>query len=278
MLRHILILPICLVILIVSQSCNNPASQSDKNKASRDTVLKEEDVTYNSDSITMKGFVVYDENKKGKRPAILVVHEWWGLNDYIKNRARQLAKLGYVAMAVDMYGNGKTAPDPETAQALAMPFYSDPQLAKKRLDAAEEKIKQLAQTDTSKIAAIGYCYGGYVVLNAAKLGADLQGVVSFHGDLSGVPVQKDKLKASILVLHGADDKFVTEQAVNNFKRQMDSAGINYTFKIYPGATHAFTNPEATALGEKFKIPIAYNAEADKNSWEAMKNFLEDIFK
>jgi len=278
MLRHILILPICLVTLIVSQSCNNPASQSDKNKASRDTVLKEEDVTYNSDSITMKGFVVYDENKKGKRPAILVVHEWWGLNDYIKNRARQLAKLGYVAMAVDMYGNGKTAPDPETAQALAMPFYSDPQLAKKRLDAAEEKIKQLAQTDTSKIAAIGYCYGGYVVLNAAKLGADLQGVVSFHGDLSGVPVQKDKLNASILVLHGADDKFVTEQAVNNFKRQMDSAGINYTFRIYPGATHAFSNPEATALGEKFKIPIAYNAEADKNSWEAMKNFLEDIFK
>jgi dienelactone hydrolase len=279
-MRHrIQLLPICLAMAIASQSCNNSGTtNNEKEDASKDTVLKEEEVTYNSGSITMKGYVVYNENIKEKRPAVLVVHEWWGLNDYTKSRARQLAKLGYVAMAVDMYGDGKTAADPQTAQALATPFYSDPQLAKKRLDAAEQKIKQLQQTDTSKIAAIGYCYGGYVVLNAAKLGADLKGVVSFHGNLSGVPVQKDKLKASILVLHGGDDKFVTEQEVNNFKHQMDSAGVNYTFKVYPGATHAFTNPGATALGEKFKMPIAYNAEADKNSWEAMKTFLADIFK
>jgi dienelactone hydrolase len=279
-MRHrIQLLPICLAMAIASQSCNNSGTtNNEKEDASKDTVLKEEEVTYNSGSITMKGYVVYNENIKEKRPAVLVVHEWWGLNDYTKSRARQLAKLGYVAMAVDMYGDGKTAADPQTAQALATPFYSDPQLAKKRLDAAEQKIKQLQQTDTSRIAAIGYCYGGYVVLNAAKLGADLKGVVSFHGNLSGVPVQKDKLKASILVLHGGDDKFVTEQEVNNFKHQMDSAGVNYTFKVYPGATHAFTNPGATALGEKFKMPIAYNAEADKNSWEAMKTFLADIFK
>ncbi len=150
-------------------------------------------------------------------------------------------------MAVDMYGDGKIGNDPKTAQDLATPFYNDPTLAKIRLDAAINELKTYPQTDTSKMAAIGYCYGGYIVLNAAKLGANLNGVVSFHGDLSGVPVNKDLLKAKILICHGEADQFVNPE-VAAFKKSMDSAGIDYTFKSYPNATHAFTNPAASFFG------------------------------
>lgn len=240
-------------------------------------MLKEESVTYMADGVALKGFVVYDANKSGKRPAILVVHEWWGLNDYAKNRARQLAELGYIAMAVDMYGGGMTASNPQQAQEMAGPFYKNPQLAKTRLDAALSKVKEFKQTDVANIAAIGYCFGGSVVLNAAKLGADLKGVVSFHGGLSGVPADKQKLKAKILVCHGAADKFVSEKDVDNFKHEMDSIHADYTFKIYANATHAFTNPDATKTGKEFNMPIEYNEAADKASWIDMQNFLTRLF-
>ena len=226
----------------------------------------------------MKGFIAYDSDMKGKRPAILVVPEWWGLNDYPKNRARQLASLGYIAMAVDMYGNGKIAADPKEAQALAGTFYQNPQLGKTRLDAAINKIKEYQQTDPAKVAAIGYCFGGSVVLNSAKLGSDLKGVVSFHGGLAGVKPDKNLMKARILVCHGGSDKFVPQHDVDVFKHQLDSVGANYTVKVYPNATHAFTNPDATATGKKFNMPIEYNAEADKNSWNDMKYFFATLFK
>ena len=241
-------------------------------------MLKEENVTYMSDGVALKGFVVYDESKLGKRPAILVVHEWWGLNEYVKNRARKLAALGYIAMAVDMYGDGKTASNPQQAQEMASPFYKNPQLAKTRLDAALDKVKEFKETDATKIAAIGYCFGGSVLLNSAKLGADLKGVVSFHGGLSGVPANKELLKAKILVCHGAADKFVSESDVVNFKNSLDSIGADYTFKIYANATHAFTNPDATETGKKFNMPIEYNETADKASWIDMQNFLNNLFK
>jgi dienelactone hydrolase len=242
------------------------------------SMLKEESVTYQADGITLKGFVVYDENIKGKRPGILVVPEWWGLNDYAKSRARQLAELGYIAMAVDMYGDGKMAANPQEAQALATPFYSDPHLAKTRLDAALKKVKEYKQTDAANVAAIGYCFGGSCVLNAAKLGADFKGVVSFHGGLKGAPANKELLKAKILVCHGAADKFVSQQDVQDFKRAMDSIGADYTFKAYANATHAFTNPNATKIGKQFNMPIEYNAEADKASWSDMQDFLDRLFK
>ncbi len=242
------------------------------------STLKEENVTYTADGVTLHGFVVYDTQIKGKRPAVLVVHEWWGLNDYPKSRARQLAELGYIAMAVDMYGNGKVAADPKEAQELAGPFYQNPGLSKTRLDAAISKIKEYPQTDASNIAAIGYCFGGSVVLNSARLGSDLKGVVSFHGGLIGAPANKNLLKAKILVCHGASDKFVSQHDVDAFKRQMDSIGANYSVKIYPNATHAFTNPEATSIGKKFNMPIEYNADADKNSWNDMKVFFASLFK
>ena len=246
-------------------------------KKSTSPALKEENVTYTSDSATLKGFIAYDENKEGKRPAILIIHEWWGLNDYIRSRARQLANLGYIAMAVDMYGDGKNAANPDEAGKLAMPFYQNPQLAKNRLDAALARLKEYPQTDKDNIASIGYCFGGAVALNAAKLGEDVKGAVSFHGNLAGVPADKNLLKAKILVCHGADDKFVSQQEVEQFRHQMDSIGADYSIKIYPNATHAFTNPGATKLGQQFNLPIAYNAEADKQSWNDMKAFFERIF-
>ena len=241
-------------------------------------MLKEEIVNYTADGVSLKGFVVYDETKTGKRPAILVVPEWWGLNDYTKSRARQLAEIGYIAMAVDIYGGGKTAANPQEAQELATPFYKDPQLAKTRLEAALNKIKEYKQTDANNIAAIGYCFGGSVVLNSAKLGSDFKGVVSFHGGLAGVPARKELLKASILVCHGEADKFVSKQDVESFKHAMDSIGADFTFKSYPNATHAFTNPDATKNGKLFNMPIEYNAAADKASWNDMQIFLNRIFK
>jgi dienelactone hydrolase len=239
-------------------------------------MIKEENVSYQIDGITYTGYVAYNEKITGKRPAVLVVHEWWGLNDYPKMRARQLAELGYIAMAVDMYGNGKVAANPTEARELAMPFYSAPAMSKTRLDAAIVKIKQFPQTDASKILAIGYCFGGSVVLNSAKLGADLVGVVSFHGGLAGVPADKNLLKAKILVCHGGSDQFIPQKDVDLFKHQMDSIGAIYQFKVYPNATHAFTNPESTNTGKKFNMPIEYNPEADKNSWNDMQSFFVSI--
>ena len=241
-------------------------------------MLKEEVVTYISEGVTLKGFVVYDENQSGKRPAILVVHEWWGLNKYAKSRAKQLASMGYIAMAVDMYGGGTTALNPQQAQELATPFYKNPQLGKNRLDAALNKVKEFSQTDTNKIVAIGYCFGGSVVLNSAKLGADLKGVVSFHGGLAGVQVNKELLKAKILVCHGGADKFVPEKDVIHFKHSLDSIGAEYTFKVYANATHAFTNPESTKTGKQFNMPIEYNESADRASWIEMQKFLNSLFE
>lgn len=240
--------------------------------------LKEETVSYPLDSTTRNNFVVYDENLEGKRPVVYVIHEWWGLNDYTRMRARELAKLGYFAVAIDMYGDGKMGPDPDAAGKLATPFYMKPDMAKPIFEAAMEKIKSFPQADVSKAAAIGYCFGGAQVLNLAKMGEDLKGVVSFHGNLTVVPANKELLKAQVLVCHGAVDPFVPETEVQQFKKQMDSIGAKYIFKEYAGATHAFTNPQATELGEKFKIPVKYDAAADTASWNDMKTFFADIFK
>lgn len=270
-----------LISSVAAVSCNDnsntQASASTKDSSSASAVaIKEDSVSYTLDGKTYKGYVTYDSSKKDKRPAVLVVHEWWGLTDYPRSRAKQLAEIGYIAMAVDMYGNGKTGDDPKAAEALATPYYKDPTLAKIRLDAAINLLKSYPQTDTANMAAIGYCYGGFIVLNAAKLGVNLKGVVSFHGDLSGVPIKKELLKAKILVCHGDSDQFVNPE-VAAFKKSMDSAGVDYTFKSYPNATHAFTNPAATEKGKKFNMPIQYNAAADSASWNDMKEFFKKLF-
>ena len=278
--RRIILLGVA-IAFIYGTSCNNAQNNNDtmnnKDSTAATTIrLKEDSTSFIVDGKNYTAFVVYDQNIKGKRPAILVVPEWWGLNDYTKSRAKQLAELGYIAMAIDMYGDGKMGNDPTEAQALATPFYTNPALTKTHIDAAIDKIKTFDQTDTSKIGAIGYCFGGFVVLNAAKLGADLKGVVTFHGGLQGVTPDSKLLKAKILVCHGGADEFENPH-VAQFKKQMDSINADYTFKIYPDATHAFSNPDATATGKKFDMPIKYNAAADTASWNDMEAFFNRVF-
>jgi dienelactone hydrolase len=188
-----------------------------------------------------------------------------------------LAEMGYLAIAVDMYGDGKLAENPEEAQREAMPFYTNPQLGKERLDAALVKAKTFAMADTTQVAAIGYCFGGSMVLNYAKMGAPLAGVVSFHGNLEGAPATNG-IKTRFLICHGAADNFVPQPQVDAFKKSMDSAEISYTFKTYENATHAFTNPKATEMGAKFKMPIQYDAAADTASWNDMKTFLGTVLR
>jgi dienelactone hydrolase len=271
-------LSLCLV-LFGTASCGNDAGvPAQKTETAEARILKEEAITYTLGDVTMNGYVAYNANRAGQLPVVLVAPEWWGLNDYIKMRARQLADLGYLAMAVDLYGNGEVAKDPEEAQKLTAPFYADPLLCEQRIKAALNKAKTLEKADTSKLAAIGYCFGGFVVLNAAKLGVPFNAVVSFHGGLGGVAPKKDSVTARFLICHGAADQFVTEKEVTAFRMQMDAAGIAYVFKDYPDATHAFTNPEATAIGRQFDMPIKYNPAADTASWNDMKTFLSGILK
>jgi dienelactone hydrolase len=277
------ILGLALIAPFIFTSCagNKSSKTSTQSTPAMETTtkaaIKEEPVSYTADGITMNGYVAYDANKTGKRPIVLVLPEWWGLTEYPRNRAKQLAQLGYFAMAVDTYGGGKTATNPQEAQALATPFYQNPQLTKSRLDAALAKAKTFAQADSTQTAAIGYCYGGYVVLNAAKLGADLDGVVSFHGGLAGVAPDKNLLKAKVLVCHGGADKFESPAEIAAFKKGMDSIGADYKFIVYPNATHAFTNPASDENGKKFNMPIAYNPAADSASWNDMKAFFGRIF-
>lgn len=243
------------------------------------TSIKGEEVTYTAaDGTSLKGYVAYNAAKKGKRPAIVVVHEWWGSNAYVRKRADMLAALGYIAIALDMYGEGKQGDTPQEAGELAGKFYGNPSLAKERIEAAVNKIKEYPQADAGNMACIGYCFGGSMALYAAKLGMDFKGVVSFHGGLAGVPAETGVTKAKILVCHGAADKFVSAEEVKSFRHNLDSVKVNYTFIAYPGATHAFSNPAATAMGKKFSIPIAYNKVADKKSWVDMKVFFKKIFK
>ncbi|MGZ6395478.1 MAG: dienelactone hydrolase family protein [Pseudobdellovibrionaceae bacterium] len=236
-------------------------------------------VEYSAQGVVMKGYLAYDENIKGQHPGVVVVDEWWGLNDYARKRARMLAELGYIALAVDMYGEGKVVTTPDEAGKLSSEVMKNFDVGKARFMAAMDFLKQQPSVDPNRIAAIGYCFGGGVVLNMARQGVDLRGVASFHGGLTAVkPAQPGSVKAKILVLHGGADKLVTLEQVEAFKQEMKSAGVDLQFISYPGATHSFTNPEATELGKKFNMPIAYNADADKKSWGELKEFLKKIFR
>lgn len=240
--------------------------------------IRGEEVTYQAGDTTLKGYLAYDSNLQGKRPGVLVVHEWWGHNEYARTRAHMLARLGYTALALDMYGEGKQASHPEDAQKFMTEVMSNMDLMQARFEAAEELLRQHETTNPDKIAAIGYCFGGAVVLNMARQGADLEGVASFHGNLATQnPAEPGDIKAGILVLHGADDSFVPPEQVEAFKKEMEAAGADYEFIAYPGAVHSFTNPGATALGEKFNLPLAYNESADEQSWQELQEFLKEIF-
>ena len=246
--------------------------------ASAHAEIKGEAIEYTDGKTTMKGYLAYDDSVKGQRPGVLVVHEWWGHNEYARKRANMLAELGYTALAVDMYGDGKQADHPDTAGKFAGEVMQNMESAKARFTAAMDVLKKHRTVDATKIAAIGYCFGGGVVLNMARLGVDLKGVVSFHGSLSTqIPAQPGAIKAKILVCHGADDPFIPQEQVDAFKAEMQKAGADFRFVAYPGATHSFTSPEADALGEKFGLPIKYNADADRESWQDMRKLFAVIF-
>jgi dienelactone hydrolase len=272
------------IITILISSCSGNEKKESSTTITTDasssakSIIQSENVDYMGDGITMKGFVAYNADSTILKPVVLILPEWWGIGDYTRGRAKQLAELGYLAFAVDMYGEGKTAETPDEAGKLATPFYTSATLGKARFDAAFAKIKTYKFADTNRVAAIGYCFGGAMVLNMARAGEPLKGVVSFHGNLVGNKLDKNLLKADVLVCHGDDDKFVLPAEVATFKKQMDSIGANYTFKSYAGATHAFSNPAATEKGKKYNIPVAYNGAADTASFNEMKIFFEKIFK
>ena len=266
------------LLLSMFTACESKKENKVEQENEKAMQIKEETISYSLDTLTMNGYAAWDASSDKKRPVVMVVHEWWGLNDYTKSRVKQLAELGYYAFAVDMFGNGKTVDNPKDAQALVTPFYMDPSFGKARFDAGLAKALSSAAADSVNVAAIGYCFGGTQVLNVAMLGDRLNGVVSFHGGLETAPANKDLLKAQVLVLNGDADPMVPADQVAAFKKKMDSIGANYKLINYPGATHAFTNPRSTEVGQKFNIPIAYNAAADSASWNEMKTFFSQVFK
>ena len=233
-------------------------------------------VPYKDGPTSLEGYLAYPADASGPRPLVLVVHEWWGLNDYAKGRARQLAELGYVAFAVDMYGKGVLAKDPATAGKLAGQFKSDRPAMRRRIIAALDAVKNDPHVDNKRVAAIGYCFGGTVVLELARSGADIRGVVSFHGGLdTPSPADGRNIKAKVLVCTGADDKAVPTSQIAALEDEMQPTNVDYEINIYGGAVHAFTNP-AYAGADPAKN-VAYNAAADHRSWQAMRNFLDEIF-
>jgi len=237
--------------------------------------VKTKEIEYRDGETILKGFLAYDDAVQGKRPGVVVIHEWWGHNDYARGRAEQLARLGYVAFAADMYGDGKKTDDPKQAGEWAGPYYKDRALLMARFNAALNTLKQQEQVDPTKIAATGYCFGGSVCLEALRGGADLVGVVSFHGGLStSEPAKPGTIKGKVLVCTGADDPLVPQEQVDGFVKEMREARADYYVVSYGGALHAFTNPAADTHNMP---PVKYNAKADMRSWEAMKAFLAEVF-
>ncbi|MES2475117.1 MAG: dienelactone hydrolase family protein [Verrucomicrobiota bacterium] len=238
--------------------------------------LVEKNVVYQQGEVTLEGFHVYDDAVQGKRPAVLVIHQWTGLTDYEKSRSRMLAELGYNVFAADIYGQG-IRPKPPEAGNEAGKYKGDRTLFRARLNAALDQLKADERTDVKKIAAIGYCFGGTGVLELARAGTEIAGVVSFHGGLAaadGMGAQGGKTPAEILVLHGADDPYVPAQEIAGFFQEMKDAKAGWQMDFYSGAVHAFTQKEA---GDDASKGAAYNARADKRSWEAMKAFFNEIF-
>lgn len=243
--------------------------------------IKSETVKYQVGGQPFEGTLSYDDSIQGQRPGVLLVHEWWGHNAYAKQRAEMLAKLGYTAFALDMYGAGKVADHPEDAKKFMEAALADMKVAEARFDTALKLLQLQPTVYASKIAAIGYCFGGGMVLHMAKVNPELAGVVSYHGALgisANTKPVSTPVKTKMLVFNGADDPFVTKEQIDAFRQDMKATGADYEFIDYPGVKHSFTNPEADAFGKKFNIPLVYNEKADKDSWEKTQGFFKKIFK
>jgi dienelactone hydrolase len=262
-MRELLIAFACLAAVLFAA----PAAVAQK--------LETKDVEYMDGSTKLKGFLVFDPAQQGKRPAVLVFPEWWGLNDYAKSRATQLAQMGYVAFAVDMYGDAKTTTKAEEAQAFTKPFYGDPALTRSRAKAALDTLLKQDNVDASKVAAIGYCFGGTCALELARSGADVQAVVAFHAGLDTKnPADAKNIKGKVLVCTGGADGMVGPEKREAFVKEMEDAKVDYHMNVYGGAKHAFSNPDAGSFG----IPgIAYDKKADERSWREMQETLNEAF-
>jgi dienelactone hydrolase len=230
---------------------------------------------YKLDTTTFKGFLAYDDAVKGKRPGVLVVHEWWGLNDFAKTQAKKLAEMGYVALAADMYGNGMTTTDPKVAGAMARSVRGTPQLRERAL-AALSSLLHRPEVDSNRVAAIGFCFGGSAVLDIAYGGANVKGVVTFHGGLFSPKEQDVKnIKTKLLILHGADDPTMSRDTVLAFQESLRKSGADWQMVYYANAVHGFTNP---ANGTDKSKGVAYNRLAAQRSWLAMETFLKEVFE
>lgn len=238
--------------------------------------LREGHFTYEVGDTEHTGYIQSGAKMNEKVAGVLVVHEWWGHNEYAQSRVDKLAKLGYVAMSIDMYGEGKQADHPKDAGAFAKKAMSNFDLAKKRFTTALEILKKRKDVDSSKLVAIGYCFGGGVVLNMARSGVDLDLIASFHGSLASEMSISKGYEGKILVFNGEDDPMVKEAHVKSFKKEMNAAGVDFYFKNYPNTVHAFTNKKADMLGKKFKLPLAYNKAADEDSWSKFISELKEI--
>lgn len=240
--------------------------------------IKTEEIKYTVDGKEFTGYLAYDSSKN-KRPGVLVLHEWWGHNDYARKRARMLAKLGYTAFALDMYGTGVLADHPDNAKSFMQTIFSDMASTRKRFQKAHSILMNHETVDKTRTAAIGYCMGGGLSLAMARAGEDLAGFIVVHGSLgTQTPAKKGDIKGKILVLTGADDPFVPAEQVSGFKKEMDNAGVDYELISYPGAKHSFSVKGSEKYGKKFNMPLAYNAKADKDSWKRVQAFLKDVFK
>lgn len=237
--------------------------------------VKSEPVEYKQGDTVLEGWLVYDDAGTGRRPGVLVAHDWYGVSDYVKGRAEQLAQLGYVAFVADIYGKGIRPQTSKDAAAVSGKLKDDRALIRARMNAALDILKNNPRVDPDRIAAIGYCFGGMAVLELARSGADIAGVVSFHGGLdTPTPQDAKNIRCKVLILHGADDPFASAAQVAAVEDEMRKAGVDYQITLYGGAVHAFTREDS---GNDPSKGIAYNEKADKRSWQAMENFFEEIF-
>lgn len=233
------------------------------------------EVVYQDGDQTLRGYLAWDDAKKGKRPGVMVVHEWWGLNDYAKQRAQQLAEEGYVAFAADMYGPDKVTTHANDAKGWMTQIVSNQEAWQKRALLGLEQLKNSPQVDASRLAAIGYCFGGATVMQMAYAGADLDGVVSFHGSLPpATPDQAANIKSRVLIAHGDADSFIPAERIVKFKQALSDANVDWEMNVYANARHGFTNPDAGDFGMD---ALAYDEKADKRSWAKMKAFFDEIF-
>lgn len=242
--------------------------------------VQTQEIRYEVNGTALKGFLAYDDAVQGKRPGILVVHEWWGHNQHARNRARMLAELGYTALALDMYGEGKLADHPKQAGEFMNAAFKDWEGSQAKFNKAREILQNHETVDAGRIGAIGFCFGGAVSIRMARGGADLAGVVAFHSALPDQPpVQKDDVKASILVINGSEDGFLQADRIAGFMKEMFEANADVTYMNLKGVKHSYTNPQADEFRERFGIAnLVYDKQADERAWAAMQNFFERVFR